>query len=260
MIMFPVIQIGSLSIQSAGLFLLAGFYFALVVTDKAARAAGLDAGKVENTILFSCLAGLAGARLGFLMQNPDVFRNNWVSIVSPNASLLDLSSGFLFALVTGAILLRKYQLPAYKFMDAIAWGVVLQAIGVLLSNLASGGDLGTMTDAAWGVQIAGQIRHPVQAYEIILIVILGWICWQVLVRKRATLPDGVVFFLVTSIIAISLLSMHIFHESASWILNMRAQQLTYLAALIFSLLFMECLFTRQASGMKGLTTINENDG
>ena len=57
--MFPVIQIGPLSIQSAGLFILVGFYFALLVTGNAAKAVGLDSGKVEDSILISAAAGLA---------------------------------------------------------------------------------------------------------------------------------------------------------------------------------------------------------
>ncbi len=248
--MFPVIQIGPLSIQSAGLFLLAGYYFALIVTGKAVRAAGLDTGKVENTILFSTAAGLAGARLGFLLQNPEIFWNNWVSIFSLNGSLLDLSSGFLLALVTGALLLKKYQIPLEKFLDGISWGVIIQTIGVLFSNYASGNELGTATGAAWGVQIAGSVRHPVQIYEILSITVLVLFGWYFTDRKKISLPNGVLFFLSTSILTFSLLAMNIFHESSNWIFSVRSQQVTYLLILAVSLVTMDWLFSKNALGSK----------
>lgn len=248
--MFPVIQIGPLSIQSAGLFILVGFYFALLVTGNAAKAVGLDSGKVENSILISAAAGLAGARLGFLVQNPDVFRNNLGAIFSPNGSLLDLSSGILFSLLTAAILLQKYRLPVLIVLDATALGVAIQTVGVLLSRFASGGDLGTVTGLGWGLQIAGQVRHPVQVYEILSIGILVTICRWSLRRKRESIPDGVTIFLTSAAIAITLLFMQVFHESSNYFYKFHSNQLTYLVILIISLISVEILFTRHVSKSK----------
>jgi len=248
--MFPVIQIGPLSIQSAGLFILAGFYFALLVTGNAAKAAGLVSGKIENTILISAAAGLVGARLGFLVQNPDVFRNNLDGIFSPSGSLLDLSSGILFALLTAAILLQKYHLPVLKVLDATALGAAIQTVGVLLSRFASGGDLGTATGLSWGLQIAGQVRHPVQVYEILSIVILGVICRWSFRRKQESFPDGVTFFLTSAAIASILVIMQVFHESSNYIYKFRTDQLAYLVILVISLISAEVLFTRRVSKLK----------
>ena len=250
--MFPIIQVGPIAIQSSWLILLVSFYLATVIVEKVAKTENLDEGKVDNVILFSAAAGLLGARFGFVLQHLDLFANNWGSVFSLNDSMLDLPSGLLFAIITGAVLLRKYNIPGLNFLDTISWGACLFFTGVLLSAFASGNNPGTTTTLPWGIEFAGDVRHPVQIYEIALIAVLLAVLWFLKRKGTFVLPTGGLFFTVAAITSAVMLLLNIFHESGDLVMGARASQLAAWGILTVSLVLLEWRFrTGKKKGLSG---------
>lgn len=240
--MFPVIQVGPLAIQSSWLILLVSFYLTTVIIEKAAKTENMEEGKVDNVILFSTAAGLLGARFGFVLQHLDLFADNWGSIFSINGSMLDLPSGLLFAIITGAVLLQKYNIPLLNFLDTVSWGACLFFTGVLLSAFASGNYPGTATDLPWGMEFAGAVRHPVQIYEVALIVGLLAVLWFLKRKGVVVLPTGGLFFTAAAIVSGVMLLLNIFLESGDLIIGVRSSQLATWGILTLALVLLEWRF------------------
>jgi len=65
---FPVIRIASLTIQARGLILLAAFWVASWAAERAAKRLALRGDDVYNLGFYGVVAGLLGARLGYVLQ------------------------------------------------------------------------------------------------------------------------------------------------------------------------------------------------
>ena len=105
--MFPVIDIGPVAVQAAGLILLLSLWIGIWLSGNLAKSLGTNGDVIENGILYGLLAGILGARIGFLIQNPAIFVDNPLSLLSLTPSMLDSSFGVLTAALTLIIDLSK---------------------------------------------------------------------------------------------------------------------------------------------------------
>ncbi len=94
--MFPVINLGPLAIQSAGMILILSLWIGIWLSSRLARNIGTNGDVIENGILAALLLGIFGARVGFLLQNFSIFLDNPLSLVSLTPSMLDPAFGFLW--------------------------------------------------------------------------------------------------------------------------------------------------------------------
>jgi phosphatidylglycerol---prolipoprotein diacylglyceryl transferase len=196
--MFPIINIGPLAIQAAGLILLLSFFFGSWL---AARfSAGLDTNTdvIENSILIGLIAGLLGARIGFLLRNPAVFVNNPLSLVSLTPSMLDTSFGVLVGVLTAMILAQKKHLPLWPTLDVLTPFFLLIFAGVHLANYANGNAFGIPTELPWGIQLWNATRHPVQLYALLLAgALFAWLLIQTrLLKTTGFQRSGVLFSVI----------------------------------------------------------------
>ncbi len=249
--MLPVIQIGPLAIQSFGLILLISYYFATVVIDRAAKVRQLDAGKIEKTILFATIAGIVGARLGFVLLNPSAFSGNWWNAFSINPALLDTTSGLVIGLITAIASVSKYKLPAWDVLDVFTPGGVVFIFGLYLAFFASGKNLGVNTNLPWGLMVGGAVRHPVQLYELAGMLIIGlWIWWQFTKAPEQIIPGKVFLYFVAASAGLRLF-LDIFHQPGTMLFGFREIQLICLVLMIIS-------FGILASKKIDLTALSEN--
>jgi phosphatidylglycerol---prolipoprotein diacylglyceryl transferase len=166
--MFPIINIGPLAIQAAGLILLLSFFTGSWLAARFSASLGTNTDVIENTILVGLIAGLLGARLGFLLKNPVVFVNNPLSLVSLTPSMLDASFGVLVGVLTALIIAQKKHLPLWPTLDVLTPFFLLIFAGIHLANYANGDGFGIPTDLPWGIQLWNASRHPVQLYALLL--------------------------------------------------------------------------------------------
>ena len=92
--MLPVIQIGPLAVQTAGLVLVVGFWLAVELAGREARRLGLEPGVIQNAGLYAVLSGIVAARLAYVVQHWPIYRENLLGIVSLNPQTLTPAAGF----------------------------------------------------------------------------------------------------------------------------------------------------------------------
>ncbi|HOE69623.1 MAG TPA: 2-amino-4-hydroxy-6-hydroxymethyldihydropteridine diphosphokinase [Brevefilum sp.] len=166
--MFPIINIGPLAIQAASFILLLSFFIGSFLTGKFSTNIGTHTEAIENGILIGLIAGILGARLGFMLKNPSIMTINPLSLFSLSPSMLDASFGILVGILTLIILAQRKHLPLWPTLDALTPFCLLIFMGIHLANFANGSAYGIPTQMPWGISLWNATRHPVQLYGFIL--------------------------------------------------------------------------------------------
>jgi phosphatidylglycerol:prolipoprotein diacylglycerol transferase len=176
--MYPeIFRIGSFPINTYGVFLALAFLCAILITVKLAARDGLPREKIYDLCLWMLLCSLVGSKLLMLFTEPE-YRDHPLQLIS-----LDfLRSGGVFyggligAIISGYLLMRRYQLPWWKTADACAPGIAIGNFFGRQGCFAAGCCWGKPTTLPWGVkftalghEITGvpiDVRlHPTQLYE-----------------------------------------------------------------------------------------------
>jgi 2-amino-4-hydroxy-6-hydroxymethyldihydropteridine diphosphokinase len=185
--MFPVIDVGPFAIQAGGLILIISFWLGITLTGKYAKSLGTNGDVIENSLIYGLLAGIISARIGFMLQNPDFFIANPLSVFSFTPSMLNQSFGLLVGAVVIFILAQKNHLPIWPTLDTLSPVFLILFIGIHLRNFAVGDAYGLIAEIPWSIFLWGAFRHPVQIYALLLAVpLLIWF----LIKSRALQTTG----------------------------------------------------------------------
>lgn len=166
--MFPIVNIGPAAIQTAGLILLTSLWIGIWLTSKYSRALGTNGDVIENSLLTGLIAGILGARIGYMLQYPDVFTSNPLNLISLTPTMLDTSFGLLVGLLTAYIISQKKNLPLWPTLDTLSPFIIIIYAGIQVANLANGDAFGLPTRLPWGISLWEATRHPVQIYALVL--------------------------------------------------------------------------------------------
>jgi len=164
--MFPILHIGPLAVQAAGLFVLASIYIGMILTEKRTVHSGLKSASLDNLILLALFGFLAGGRVFFALTHLDSFRASPLDIFSVNPSLFDLASGLAAGLIVALVYGQRKGLAFRPTLDALTPFFATVMVGLGLSHLADGSAFGMETSLPWGIELHGAVRHPSQVYEI----------------------------------------------------------------------------------------------
>lgn len=237
--MLPVLQIGPLAIQTPGLILIAGLWLSLSLVERHAGRFGLKAELLDSLVLTSLIAGVAGARLGYVIQYPAAFWGNPISILSLNPGLLDPWSGLAAALIVAFIFAQRKRLPFWPTLDALTPGLAVLAVALGISHLASGAAFGMPTELPWAVALWGADRHPSQVYEILAAVVILGLFWPgqgVFFKKYGETP-GVYFLFFMAFSAVARLFLEAFRGDSRLFLQTGVRQDQMIAWLVLALVF-----------------------
>jgi phosphatidylglycerol---prolipoprotein diacylglyceryl transferase len=202
--MFPkLISIGRFFVPTYGTLVALGFLLALWITVRLARRAKLPAEPVANLAIYCALAGLAGAKLFMILFN---FKEYW----DGTRSLLSLDTlqaagvfqgGFLLALLTAIVYMRRHHLPVFATCDVFAPGIAAgQAIG-RLGCFAAGCCWGNVCNRPWAVTFTnpeaqeltgvplGVPLHPAQIYESVADALIFLALYKMIARPH---PSGAI--------------------------------------------------------------------
>ena len=163
--MLPTLQIGSLAIQTPGLILLIGIWFALDLADRQAPLFGQNGNRIFSLLIFILVGGLVGARLVFAAGNMQIFSDNPLSLFSFSSTLMSLPGGIIFAAAAGLAYGQRSKLPFWPTLDALSMAFAVLLIASSLANFASGDAYGSVTTLPWAINLWGALRHPTQFYE-----------------------------------------------------------------------------------------------
>jgi phosphatidylglycerol:prolipoprotein diacylglycerol transferase len=202
--MFPkLISIGQFFIPTYGMLVAVGFLLGLWITVRLARRAKLPSEPVTNLAIYCALAGLAGAKLFMVLFDLKTYWEQPGSLFS--LSTLQAAGvyqgGFLLALLTAVLYIRKHHLPAFETCDVFAPGIAAgQAIG-RIGCFAAGCCWGTECHMPWAVTFKnpeaynltgvplGVPLHPAQLYETIAdALIFGALYWLI---SRPHVPGAI---------------------------------------------------------------------
>ncbi len=165
--MLPILQIGPLAIQLPGLLLLAGVWVATLLIERAAPRYKISAASVNSMIFYALIAGLIGARLGYVLQFVDAYAADPISILALNPNTLSFPEGLLVGILTAIVYGQRKGLPLWPTLDAMAPGLALFMLSLGLAHISSGDAFGAPTDVPWAINLWGAERHPSQVYEIL---------------------------------------------------------------------------------------------
>lgn len=248
--MFPIINIGPFAIQAPGLFVLSGIWGGLFLADRYLDRHKIEPKKFNNLVLISLISGLIGARLFFVIQYLEIFLKNPLSILSINPNLFDMFGGIICASLAGIIFGNKNGFKLWFTLDAITPILAVLSISIGLAHLASGSHFGIPTNLPFGIELWGQIRHPVQVYHLLAAMMILVFLWPGR-RFIAGLPPGVYFLLFISISSAAYLLISAFQARSHIIFyGFRSEQL--IAWMILAI----CLFGIKKLGNRSADNFN----
>ncbi len=179
--MHPVLfQIGSMEVRTYFVIVCLAFLIAAWFSARRASAMGLTAGQIAVLGSVTLVLGVAGARLGFLLDRWEDFR-------------LGFYAGAALGLPAVAWVLCLYGKPVLRVLDATIRYLVLAVAVTRIGCFLNGCCAGSPTGLPWGVVYPREVvrRHPTQAYESAGMFMLFFLLKRL---ERRNLPSGAILF------------------------------------------------------------------
>lgn len=239
--MLPILNIGPLALQTPLLVLLIGLWFAITLVEKEAERSGLSVQDVSNLVLVLTGGLIAGGRLVYVMQHFERYVDAPLGIILPNPNTLMLVEGAVLAVVAGIIFAQRKNLPLWETMDVLVPSAAVMMIAAAGMHLASGEAYGTLSSVPWAVDLRGGMRHPVQAYEMVLYGIV----FLVLLRWRPAAP-GARFAAGAAMLAAARMIAEGFRADALTLDGWRTAQIAALAVALAALMLLRNRILKEA--------------
>jgi phosphatidylglycerol:prolipoprotein diacylglycerol transferase len=174
-----LLHIGRFVIPTYGVLAAAGLIIGLYICVRYAKREGLNEEQCWNMGVISIFAGIAGAKLLFIVFSWSETTDHWRQVFSFN--MLQTGGvwygGLIGAVTAGTIYTIWHRWPVLTTADAYAPGIAFGHSLGRLGCLAAGCCYGKPTDASWGIvfhnPIANRLTgtplnvrlHPTQIYE-----------------------------------------------------------------------------------------------
>lgn len=188
-LMHPVLlEIGKFKLYSFGSFIAIGTIAAGLVMYRLAKMSRLSTHHLFDTILYTLLMALLGARLTYYFVYQNQFQSFWQVIYFWQGGLIALGGliiGFLVYFQT----IRRLKEPIWPWLDIGALGLLVGwAVGKIGCHL-SGCSVGRSTGSFLGIDGA----YPVDFFGLFWLLLLFSVLLYAWTKNR--LSDGVIFFL-----------------------------------------------------------------
>jgi phosphatidylglycerol:prolipoprotein diacylglycerol transferase len=228
--MLPILQIGPLVLQLPGLLIILGIWLGSHLAERSASQRQLPALKISNMIFYALIAGIIGARLGYVLRFLDLYLQSPLGILALNLNTLSSLEGGVAAVLVALIYAQRASLPLWRTLDALATGIPVVMIFVGLAHLASGDAFGAESELPWAIELWGARRHPTQVYELLGTFPIFFIVRHLEQRARF---DGFVFLSTTGMMSILRFVVEAFRgDSLIMVGNLRRAQVLSLLLLV----------------------------
>ncbi len=218
--MHPILfELGDFPVHTYGLMGMLGFLLVVFVLLRRARQLFLNLDKVVDTIFWTALSGLIGARGLYLLQNPEAVQTLGQVFQIRQGGLV-FYGALLLGLPVAALLVWRHGLPLRAFLDALATALPLGHGVSRLGCFFAGCCYGRPTELPWGIvhhhpladAPAGLSLHPVQLYEAAALIGIGVVLNLLYAKKRF---DGQILLLYLALYAGARLLVETFRGDAS---------------------------------------------
>ena len=164
-IFYPITSFSLLgqSISVHGLFMALGALAGWIAAKRPARENRLDPAILENAVTVAVLAGIVGARVGYVVLfGRDMTLFQMLAIWEGG---LVSHAGYLFGAAGCIAYLKWKRQPIAAWADILAPSVVLGWAVGRIGDFLSWGEFGIPSSLPWAVSAFGTARHPTQIYE-----------------------------------------------------------------------------------------------
>ena len=183
--MFPYLRLGPWLIQMPLLALLLGLWGSISLVEREAKRLKLDPSPIINLILYTLLAGILGARIGYALNFRSLYLSQPLSLFALTPTTLSPSAGVVIGFVTFVIIFQYKELPVKPTLDALAAGLALFMLSIGLAHVLSGDAYGAPTSVPWAIRLWNENRHPSQFYEMFLALVVFLV-----IHRRFPKPEG----------------------------------------------------------------------
>lgn len=244
-------SIGPFAIHWYGIMYVVGITIGLLVVWPYAKSRGITAAQLEKMVWYAIPAGLIGARLYYVIQQPlgPYILEPWRIFAFWEGGMAFY--GAVFAVVLVIILLaRRTGNHLWNFLDAMTiFAVVGQFFG-RIGNLINGDIIGYPTTLPWGVVYANPnsfaprndiAYEPAAVYEAIVNVILFSILWWL----RNKVKPGMLFFLYIFGYSLEQVIVFTWRDNEVVLLGLKQAQITAIAVIIVTAVAFLWFLSRQ---------------
>jgi phosphatidylglycerol:prolipoprotein diacylglycerol transferase len=168
---------GPVTIYTYGVLLASAYLLGLWLAVRRARAAGVDANRIMDLLIWVIISALVGAKALLFIVDFNHFTNSWQDFTTLLRSGGVFYGGLIAAIVVCIWQLKKHRLPLWKSADLFAPGIALGYMVGRLGCLMAGCCYGKPTTVAWAVTFTDPAAnlnvgtplniplHPTQLYE-----------------------------------------------------------------------------------------------
>jgi phosphatidylglycerol:prolipoprotein diacylglycerol transferase len=180
------------SLKAYGLFVAVGFLAGMGFALREARREGLDLQPILDLAFYIILSAIIGARLFYVLTNPDSYRNSPLDILKVWQGGLTFYGGFICSFITAVIYMRRRGMAVWKTFDlfapALALGDFFGRIGCFFAGCCYGRECSypwavTFTDPQSLARV-GAALHPTQLYSSAAALVTFFLLWTWSGRKR----------------------------------------------------------------------------
>jgi phosphatidylglycerol---prolipoprotein diacylglyceryl transferase len=203
----------------------------------------LNLPKLEPFTYWTIAGGIAGARLFYVFDHVDRFRDNPIEIFALSEGGLAVYGAVIGGFVTVAILCAVYRYPFLKIIDAIAPGLAIaQAVGRI--GCAINGDAwGAPTDSPFAFiythpdallpdRLHGVPTHPYPIYDMAMNLAIVAIIWPL---RKKRLPNGMIFAIFSALYAATRFVISNVREERIWFWGLQEAQVVAIVMFVVSL-------------------------
>ena len=197
--MFPVIcKIGPLTVYSYGLMMAVSVIVCAILLSRDAGGKGISADVVYDFIFWAVLAGIAGARLFYILLNFEFFRQSPGEIVMLQNGGLAWQGGLIAGSLCTFYFVKHKRLSVPMFADLVApyvaLGQAIGRIGCFLNGCCYG------RPVPWGIYfpVHHEHLHPTQLYSAFNLTVIFFILKAFQKHARAPGQVLVLYFILAS--------------------------------------------------------------
>lgn len=171
--MLPILfKIGDFEVHSFGVVLIIAFIAAYFYGRARAPKFGLTANQVGDAFFYTLIAGVLGARIGFIVQELPHYLEHPDQLLSLKFQGLTSFGGLIGGMIALLFLAKRAGVPARSYLDLagapLLVGHAIGRVGCLLNGCC----YGRRCDLPWAtpVEHVDGLFHPAQIYDSLMVV------------------------------------------------------------------------------------------
>ena len=251
-------SVGAVNVRWYGLMYVVGILVAFLTAWPYAKWKGFTEDQLEKIVIWAVPAGLVGARLYFVLQQPlgQYFADPFRILAFWEGGMAWY--GAVFAVVIVLFVMGwQMKISILKLLDVAAIMAVVGQFFGRIGNFINGDVIGYQTNLPWGVVYANPnsfaARHdvayqPAAAYEAIIDILLFGLLWYL--RKKV--KSGVLFFTYIIGYSVSQIIVFTWRDNEVIFLGLKQAQLTAIIVIIATVGIFLTVFFRQRRSAKSL--------